>query len=152
MSGLIAARATLVARGAAKRIGGLQGRLGPGLKAFEGGLACIDSANPGVIVVAGISTTLKPIGIFQHDADNSAGSGTMGVGIEFFREKELYYWDSVGGPGAITVADLYQTVYIASDHELTTVSTGASPYGIVWTFTAANGLGQGGVGAEAIYA
>lgn len=109
--------------------------LGAATKAVEGCMAAIDSARAGFIWSPTVIATEKAVGWFTSTVDNTGGgSGALGVGIEFFREHECQIWDSVGGGGAITIANLFQTVYIASNHELTTVSTGASAYGLVLDF------------------
>jgi hypothetical protein len=147
---LTAARVVLVGGGRAVRTGGLKSaRLAAGAVAWDGGIACIDTAAPGGLVPAGPSTTLRPVGTFTRSVDNSASGTPVGVGIEFFRERWIAYWDSVTGAGAITLADLYSTVFLASDHELTTDPTGASPYGVVWELFP---LGYPtGIGVEAVY-
>lgn len=132
MSALTAARVVTVPRGTIKR---LTLPLKAGSKAEENGLCCIDTASAGSVTQGAVSTTLKPIGWFTQTVDNTAGGTTVPVGVELFVEREVQYWDSVTGGGAITAANLFQDVYIASDHELTTVSTGASVYGKVWTFS-----------------
>lgn len=129
MAALTAARTILVPKGTVKKT---TFPLKAGAKVWEGGIACIDTADAGWVKNAAVSTTLKAIGRWLNSVDNSAGGATVPVGVELSREIELEYWDSVTGAGAITIANLFATVYIASDHELTTVSTGASAYGVVW--------------------
>jgi hypothetical protein len=115
-----------------------------GQKAFEGGQVCVDSANPGAVYrSASGSTTLKPIGTFMANVDNSAGGTTAAVGVELNREVNLTYWDSVTGAGAVTASNLFSNVYIGSDHEVTTTSTGNSVAGFVWKV-----LPNGKVGVE----
>lgn len=109
--------------------------LAAGAKAFDGGMACYDTAAAGAVKQGAVSTTLKPLGKFLQTIDNTAGGSAVPIGVELDKEAECRVWDSVTGGGAITAANLFQTVYIASDHELTTVSTGASPYGIVMGFS-----------------
>jgi pyruvate/2-oxoacid:ferredoxin oxidoreductase beta subunit len=124
--------------------------LGAAQKAVDGCMAVIDTARPGYIWSPTVITTEKAVAWFTATVDNTAGaSGALGVGVELFRERECQIWDSVGGGGAITIANLFQLVYIASNHELTTVSTGASAYGIVWDF-APQGY-PGGVVVEPLF-
>jgi hypothetical protein len=130
MAALTAARVILVPGGTIKRI---TAPLAAGAKVWENGMACVDPSNPGSFNKGGLTTTQKGVGKFTQSVDNSAGGTTVPVGVELTREHVLEYWDSVTGAGAITTANLYQEVYIASDHELTTVSSGAAPYGYVWT-------------------
>lgn len=147
MGALTAARVSLVGRGTIKKATFPLGAGAP--KAWDGAMACIDTANVGAVWPGKVATTLKAIGEFQQTVDNSAGGTTVPIGVELFRERELKYWDSVTGGGAITIANLFQTVYIASDHEVTTVSTGASIYGIVWAVGPQGA--PGAVGVEALF-
>lgn len=141
MAALTAARTVLVPRGTIRK-GTFP--LAIGAKAFEGGIACLDTAAAGAVKQGAVSTTLKPIGWFLQSIDNTSGAATVPIGVELFQEKEIQYWDSVTGGGAITSANLFQDVYIADDHTLTTVSTGASVYGKVWA-VAPSGY-PGGIG------
>lgn len=146
MGALTAARTILVPNGKMKKT---TLPLAAGAKAFQNGMACIDTAAAGGLKQGAVSTTLKPVGTFTQTVDNSAGGTTVPVGVELTREREIEYWDSVTGAGAITAANLFQQVYIADDHELTTVGTGASPYGIVWQVSP-QGY-PGGVGVEPLF-
>ncbi len=147
MAALIAPRYVNVRQGSIKK-GTFP--LGIGVKAWEGGMACIDSARVGAIWPGSVAATLKDVGWFMGSVDNSAGGTTVGVPVELARERWLQYWDSVGGGGAITIANLFQQVYIASDHELTTVATGASPAGIVWLVGGVNGY-PNAIGIEPLF-
>jgi hypothetical protein len=149
MAKLTAARVVLVPRGKLKKASFPLGYGVTAGQAWENGMACIDTANLGAVWAASVSTTLKPIGKFIESKDNSAGGATIPIGVELTRERDLEYWDSVTGAGSITIANLFQTLYIASDHELTTSSSGASIYGVMWTFSP-----QGypnGVGVEPLF-
>jgi hypothetical protein len=104
-----------------------------GQVAYEGGIACIDTANlGGVYRGATGSTTLVPIGWFTETVDNSAGGVSVPVGVRLNREVRLSYWDSVTGANAVTSAKVGGTAYIADDHTLTMSSTTASKAGRVW--------------------
>lgn len=116
-----------------------------GAKAFEGGIACYDTAALGGVKQGAVSTTLVPIGLFRGTFDNTSGSATVPIGVELFEEKSVTWYDSVTGGGAITIANLFQTVYLASDHEATTVSTGASVAGRVFSINMGNYPGAVGV-------
>lgn len=141
MAALTAARVSVVSR---KSIRKTVFPLGVNKTAWEGGLACIDSAALGAIWPGAVSTTLTPLGIFLQTV--ATAGVTQPVGVELFQEMECQIWDSVVGAGAITIANLFAPVYIASDHELTTVSTGASIYGTVM------GIGpQGQPGGVVVY-
>jgi hypothetical protein len=125
MSALTAARVQLVFKGTIKKT---TYPLKTGATAWAGGIAAIDTANPGyVFPFAAGTTTTKPIGWFLDSVNNSAGGTTVPIGVELFREHDVTYYDSVTGAGAVTAANLFQTLYGASDHEVTTSSSGSAP-------------------------
>jgi hypothetical protein len=141
MAALTGPRITLVRQGSVKKT---TYQLPTGYTAYDGGMACIDTANPGYVYPGRTgSTTLIPIGWFSCDG-SVVGPGP--VGVECRREHEIQYWDSVTGAGAVTSANMFQELYVASDHELTTVSTGASPVGRMWSYSP-QGY-PGGIGIE----
>lgn len=146
MAALTAARVLLVPTGKMKVA---VFPLKNGSNAWENGMACIDSANAGSVTQGAVSTTLKAIGRFTTNLGTNSSGGTVPVGVELERERDIAYWDSVASGGTITIANLFATVYIASDHELTTTSTGASVYGIVWAI-GPQGY-PGGVGVEPLF-
>jgi|SRR5580704_7783370 hypothetical protein len=143
MSALTAARVVLCTPGAIKNV---TYPLAIGAKAFENGMCCYDTGAYGAVKQGAVSTTLVPIGTFIASYDNTSGGANVPIGIELFKEHPVTYWDSVTGGGAITIANLFQLVYIADDHTLTTVSTGASAFGRVW-WVSPPGY-PGGVGVE----
>lgn len=120
--------------------------LAAGAKAWENGMACVDTAAAGVVKPGAVSTTLIRIGLFTQSVDNSAGGTAVPVGVDLDEEITIDWFDSVASGGTVTIANLFQVLYIASDHELTTTSTGASKAGIMWAFGGAFG-GQGYAGA-----
>lgn len=148
MAALTAPRTALSLQGNIKKI---VYPLKAGVKAFENGLACIDSANLGSVApgVSG-STTLKGIGLFTQTVDNSAGGSTVPVGVELQRERNILWFDSATGGGAVTIANLFQTLYINSDHEVLTTSSGNSVAGVMWALGGTfGGLGYpGAIGIE----
>lgn len=143
MAALTAERAILVATRSIRRA---TFPLKAGSKAFANGLACYDTASAGTVTQGATSTTLIPIGRFLSSFDNTAGGSSVPIGVMLDREHLVSYWDSVTGGGAITIANLFQTVFITTDHEFTTVSTGASKGGIVWDVSPAGY--PGGIGIE----
>lgn len=134
MSALTGTRVVLVGEATIKRA---SFPLAAGAKAFEGGLACIDTGAYGALKQGAVSTTLIPVGWWMANLDNTAGGSSVPIGVELFKEHFLSYWDSVASGGTVTAANLFQPLYIASDHELTTTSTGASIAGRLWKFGAA---------------
>lgn len=130
MSALTGPRVVLVRQGTIKKV---TYPLAANKTAYDGAMSCIDTAAAGSTTPgAAASTTLIPIGWYSCDDHVAAGAGGGFCGVELARERQLQYWDSVTGVGAITVSNLFQEVYIASDHELTTTSSGNSPAGRVW--------------------
>lgn len=104
-----------------------------GKKATEGGNAVFDTANPDAVYPAvGGSTTLIPIGKFLQSIDNTNGSASVSVQVQPNEEIWCRNWDSVTGSGAVTASNIGSEVYLASDHEVTTVSSGNSAAGRVW--------------------
>src|SRR5450432_1249894 len=127
MSALIQPFVTLAPSRTIKRSVAL---LGVGAVAWEGGIVCVDSARPGAVwPAAGGIATLTPVGIFAASIDNSLGATVVQIGIELQRERPVRYFDSVTGAGAVTLASMFAMLFLASDHELTTVATGNSPAG-----------------------
>jgi hypothetical protein len=142
MSALTAARIGLALQAKIKTIAY---PLAVGAKAWEGGVACYDTSAYGALKQAAVSTTLVPIGFFRGSVDNTSGSGNVLVGVELFSEKDVFWYDSVTGSGAVTIANLFQTLYLASDHEVTTTSTGASVAGRMFNLNMGNYPGAIGV-------
>jgi hypothetical protein len=104
-----------------------------GFKATEGGMACIDTANPGGVYPGATGTaTLIPIGKFTVSYDNTSGSASVNVSVDLTIEVVCRNWDSVTGSGAVTISNLLQEVYVASDHEVTTTVGSNGKAGRVW--------------------
>lgn len=142
MSALTAARVGLALQ---QKIKTIAYPLATGAKAWENGVVCYDTGAYGSVKQGAVSTTLVPIGLFRGSFDNTAGSATVPIGVELFTEKDVTWYDSVTGAGAITIANLFQPVYLASDHEVTTVTTGASQAGRVYSINMGNYPGAIGV-------
>lgn len=121
--------------------------LGIAATAWENGVACIDSANLGAVWPGKVATTLTRIGLFTQSVNNSAGGTTVPVGVELDEELDIVWLDSVASGGTVTIANLFQVLYLASDHEVTTTSTGASKAGIMWALGGTFGLGLNYPGA-----
>lgn len=142
MAALTAPRVQLVFRETIKKV---VYPLAPGVKAFENGMACIDTAAAGVVKPGATSATLIRIGLFTQTIDNSAGGSAVPVGVDLDEEITIDWFDPAGS-GTPTIANLFSVLWIASDHEVTTTSTGASKAGIMWAMGGVFG-GQGYPGA-----
>ena len=128
MGALTSARATWQ-----RAINFVQASLPTGYTAQPGGMACIDTANPGY-VYPGYSgqNTLIPIGVFANNSTVVGGTGTA-VNVQLDpNEVWVRNWDSVTGSGAVTISNQFQEVYINSDHEVTTTAGSNAKAGRVW--------------------
>lgn len=97
--------------------------------AEKGGLACINTADAAIEVVAGTaSTTLLPIGTFQ---ESFTGNGTRKIQIKLFREIVLHTFDN-DPTDAVTAADFGSDCYIYGPSTVGSVATGKSVAGKVW--------------------
>lgn len=115
--------------------------LAAGFKAWTNGVACKDTANPGAVYPSRSgSTTLVPIGLFQQDVDNSAGSASVPVATRLNREVKLTWLENDTGSDAITVAShLLSNQYLLDDHTVTAASAGNSHSGTIWVVDAQTG-------------
>jgi hypothetical protein len=105
----------------------VQAPLAAGKKCVEGTRACIDTAAPNTVVMAdGTTTTLKPLGRFTQTVDNSAGGSAVNVQVVLDIEIWCTNWDSVTGANAVTIANRFSEVNLASNHEVTTAGTGSA--------------------------
>lgn len=111
-----------------------------GAKAFQGGMACIDTSaavvRPGV---AGNANLVK-VGEFNESVDNSAGTGTTLVMVNLDREIIGRWYDNATGGNAATSSNLFQDVYVLDDHTITTSSSGNSKAGRMWGLDAVKGV------------
>lgn len=122
---------------AARQIGVLNGTqrsftfpLKNGSTAWEGGVACYDTASAGSVTQGAVSTTLVPIGLFLSSPGLNSSGNTVPVQVMLFKEIEIWYFDVSGG--GITIANLFAPVYMADDHSVTLTSTGASEIGRIF--------------------
>ena len=128
MAALTSARATW-----SRQIPDFQAPMPTGYTAWEGGTACIDTANPGLVYPAySGQNTLIPIGWFTVSINNSAGTGNVNVNIKLNQEVTLRNFDSVTGAGAVTISNQFSEVYLSSDHEVTTTAGSNAKAGRVW--------------------
>jgi hypothetical protein len=120
--------------------------LATGAKAFVGAAACIDTAAAGFVKQGAVSTTLVRIGLFTQTFDNTAGGAAVPIGIDLDEEIVITWFDAAAA-GTPTIANLFQVLYLASDHEVTTTTTGASKAGIMWALGGVFGIGANYPGA-----
>lgn len=127
MAALTSARSTWT-----RQISDFQAPMPTGQTAWEGGTACIDTANPGLIYpAAGSVSTQIPIGWFTMSLANTSGANAN-VNVKLNREVTLRNFDSVTGGGAVTISNQFSEVYLSSDHEVTTTSGSNGKAGRVW--------------------
>jgi|SRR5580698_7151323 hypothetical protein len=121
--------------------------LAAGATAYENGVACIDTSALGALKPgASGSATLIRIGLFTASVNNSAGGATVPVGVDLDEEIEVTWLDAAGA-GTPTIANLFQQLYLASDHEVTTTAGGNSKAGIMWALGGVFGIGMNYPGA-----
>lgn len=120
--------------------------LAAGATAWENGMACIDTSAAGAVKPGATSTTLIRIGLFTQSVNNSAGGSSVPIGVDLDEEITITWFDAAGS-GTPTIANLFGMLYVASDHEVTTTSTGASKAGIMWALGGVFGIGMNYPGA-----
>lgn len=108
---------------------------------FEGGIACLDTSAHVCTKGAASNANLIRVGEFLQDYDNSGSTATANVMVSLNQEIVIRWYDSVTGGSAVTVANLYATVYIFDDHTLTTSSSGNSSAGRLWAVDPVKGVG-----------
>lgn len=110
--------------------------LANGEVAERGKLACIDTANGGVIVVGKAATGLIPIGIFM---ESFTGNGTRGIHIKVHREYQGTWWSN-DTAGLITAADRGKAVYMKDAETVSLTATGRSFVGMVLDVSPTDGV------------
>ena len=113
--------------------------LATGAKAWEGGIACGDTAD-GTVKQAQALTTLVKIGEFVDSFDNTSGSNPVNVLVRLDKEIVAQWYDNDPGGGAIVAADLFQDAYLLDDHTVTLTSTGHSKAGRIWAVDSVKGV------------
>lgn len=143
MSALTAARIVGSLRAPIKKV---TYPLAAGATAWENGIACIDTSAAGALKQGAASTTLIRVGLFTQSVNNSAGGTIVPVGVDLDEEIWIDWFDPAGS-GTPTIANLFQMMYLASDHEVTTTSSGNSKAGIMWALGGTFGIGLNYPGA-----
>lgn len=104
--------------------------------AEKGKLACIDTANNGIIIAGATATGLVPLGIFM---ESLTGDGSTTVQIKLFKEIQAVWWDN-DGVTPVVAADRGGLCYIKDDATVTGDNTGASVAGMVLAVDAVKGV------------
>lgn len=93
-------------------------------KINAGSLVALNAS--GLLVPMSVATTQKCVGRAEFAADNTSGAASA---IRCETKRGVFPWGQTGG--AITLANVGDTVYAADDQTVTLTSTGASIVGTV---------------------
>lgn len=108
--------------------------------AFNGGLACVDTAT-GELVAGQTGAGLIPIGIFDGIPESGIkGDGTKKVRVRLPREIVGHWFASAAAPNAVADSDFLGFCYILDDQTVTMDDAGASVAGRVWEVSASRGV------------
>jgi hypothetical protein len=104
--------------------------------AEKGKLACIDTANGGIIIAGKTAAGLFPLGIF---AESLTGDGTKKVQIKLFREIQASWWanDTVA---AVALTDRGKLCAIKDSQTVSIDATGRSTAGMVLDVNSTKGV------------
>ena len=111
---------------------------GAGQKAYQGGVACMDTGAYTIKPGASGNASLIPIGEFAQSYDNSAGTGTIYVLVELAKEVPVDWYENASAGAA--VVNLFTTCYLLDDHTVTNSSSGNSEAGRVWKLDTTKGV------------
>lgn len=113
---------------------------GAGMKAWVGGIACLDTvanvAKPG----ASGNANLVKVGEWMENVDNSGGSAPTQVLVSLDHEVVVRWYDNATGGAAVTTSNLFATAYMLDDHTVTSSSSGNSAIGRVWALDPIKGV------------
>lgn len=142
MSALTAARNVGTLRASIKKV---TYPLAVNQTAFGGGVACIDTSAIGALKPgAAGSGTLIRVGLFINSVTTTGAQLPVQVDLD---EEILITWLDAAASGTPTIANLFQMMYLASDHEATTTTTSNSKAGIMWALGGTFGIGLNYPGA-----
>lgn len=110
--------------------------LANGEVAEKGKLACIDTANNGVIVKGKAAAGLISIGIFH---ESLTGDGVKKVQIKLHREIQATWWDN-DGTNPVAITDRGKLCYLVDDTTVSILSTGRSIAGMVLDVATSKGV------------
>lgn len=109
-------------------------------KAFQGGLACIDTSD-GSLVAGQTGEGLLPIGIFDGIPESGVtGNGTIKVKVRLFKEVWAWWFVNDTTPNAVTDAHVGSLVYVLDDQTVTALAAGNSVAGRVWAVDTKRGV------------
>lgn len=101
--------------------------LANGEVAERGKLACIDTANGGIIIKGKAAAGLIPLGLFT---ESLTGDGVKKVQIKLFHEIQVTWWDN-DGTAPVAGADRGTLCYLKNDTTVSADDTGRSVAGLV---------------------
>lgn len=110
--------------------------LANGEVAEKGKLACIDTANSGVIVAGKAGAGLLPIGVFM---ESFTGDGTRRIHIKFHREYQGTWWDN-DSVAPIALTDRGKLCFLKDAQTVSIDDTGRSPAGMVLDVSPTDGV------------
>jgi hypothetical protein len=106
---------------------------------YPNGRACADTATATVKKAASGNANLISLGEFADEYDNTGGLAPRAL-VRLDNTIWVAWYDSVTGGGAVTAANLFNVVYWADDHTVTTSAGGNSVAGRVWKVDSVNGV------------
>jgi hypothetical protein len=112
--------------------------LANGFHGVQGTMAVYDTSDNLIKPAASGSTTLVPIGRFENDVDNTAGSAPVNCLVRLDRPVLITYWanDTVN-----PVTELFSKAYMLDNQTVTESASGNSLAGEVWRIDAIKGIG-----------
>lgn len=110
--------------------------LASGEVAEKGKLACIDTANGGIVIVGKTATGLVPVGVF---AESMTGDGAKRCQVKLFHEIQATWWDNDTAT-AVDAADRGQLCYLKNSTTVSADNTGRSVAGLVLDVDARKGV------------
>jgi hypothetical protein len=110
--------------------------LANGEVAEKGKLACVDTANSGVIVSGKTATGLVSLGVFH---ESFTGNGTKKIQIKLHHELQATWWDN-DATVAVGAGDRGKLCYIKDAVTVSGDSTGRSVAGLVLDVSPSQGV------------
>lgn len=110
--------------------------LANGEVAERGKLACIDTANGGIIIKGKAAAGLIQLGIFH---ESLTGDGVKKVQVKLHREIQATWWDN-DGTSPVALTDRGKLCYMKTDAMVSIDGTSRSVAGLVLDVVAAKGV------------